>query len=249
MLILETIATNMSVFVVTGARSGIGLGMVRILAKEPPNTVVAVIRDKSGDFEELKAIQSEADGHVHIVGCDISSEASVSQLGKTIVSALGHLPEINYLVNNAATLHSRHENSLNLSTDAFLSHITTNTLGPARVLQVLLPLLAPDAIVANISSGIASLTMLTDGRINAELTPYSISKTALNMLTVHQAKHLKGRCVVVCIDPGHAKTKAGGPEATLEVEDSAQGVLKVLQGLESKDSGKFLLYNGSELPW
>lgn len=223
--------------------------MVRILAKEPSNIVVAVIRDINGDYEGLKAIKSEADGCVHIIECDISSEVSTSQLARTIVSSLGQSPKIDYLINNAAALHSRQENSLTMSTDALLSHITTNTLGPARTLQALLPVLAPGAVVANISSGIASLTMLTEGRINAELTPYSISKTALNMLTVHQAKHLRGRCVVVCIDPGHAKTKAGGPAATMEAKDSAQGVLDVLHGLTLEDSGKFLLHNGSQLQW
>lgn len=239
----------MAIFVITGARSGIGLGMVRLLIEDPANIVVALIRDLNGDIVDLQAIESRTNGRIHILECDVSSESHVSQLAAKIASVLGSGCSIDYLINNAATLHSRHENSLNMTAEVLHSHISTNTLGPARTLQELLPLLTPGAVVANISSGIASLAMLTEGRINAEFTPYSISKTALNMLTVQQAKNLQGRFIVVCIDPGHAKTKAGGPTATLEIKESAHGVLKVLSSLKPRDNGKFLLYDGSELPW
>jgi NAD(P)-dependent dehydrogenase (short-subunit alcohol dehydrogenase family) len=127
--------------------------------------------------------------------------------------------------------------------------MATNVLGPARTLQALLPLLAPDAVVANISSGIGSLTMLSDGRIPAKAAPYSLSKAALNMLTVHQARQLREEgsgVVVVAIDPGHVKTEMGGPEAVVEVADSARGVLG---GWGVGDSGRFLLYSGVGLEW
>jgi NAD(P)-dependent dehydrogenase (short-subunit alcohol dehydrogenase family) len=106
--------------------------------------------------------------------------------------------------------------------------------------------------VANISSGIGSLTMLSDGRIPAKAAPYSLSKAALNMLTVHQARQLREEgsgVVVVAIDPGHVKTEMGGPEAVVEVADSARGVLGVLAGLGEGDSGRFLAYDGVGLEW
>lgn len=239
----------MVVFVVTGARGGIGLEYVRTLSEELSNTVVALVRNLNADLSELRAIETQSNSRVHVLECDISSSESVSQLSAQLASALGRDVKVDTLINNAAVLHSRHETSLDVSAEALHSHITSNVVGPARVVQALLPHLAPGAVIANITSGIGSLTMVSEGRINAEITPYSISKTALNMLTVHQAQHLKGKAIVVCIDPGHVKTEMGGPNAVVEKTDSAQSVLATLAGLKADDSGKFLLYNGTGLPW
>lgn len=239
----------MGVFVVTGARGGIGLEYIRTLSSEPANTVVALVRNLNADLSELRTIEAQSAGRVHILECDVSSPDSTSLLSARLLEALGPDVQVSTLINNAAVLHSRHETSLDLSAEALQSHMASNVIGPAQVLQALLPRLAPGAVVANITSGIGSLTMLSDGRIDAEITPYSISKAALNMLTVHQARHLKGKAIVVCVDPGHVKTEMGGPKAVVERADSAQGVLATLAALKPEESGRFLLYNGTELPW
>ncbi|KAK1750061.1 NADP-dependent dehydrogenase-like protein [Echria macrotheca] len=242
----------MPVFVITGARGGIGLGYVSQLAQDSNSTVFALVRDLKGDISALESIKTNGPGTVHILECDISSEPSIEKLPDQIRS-LQPDASIDVLINNAAVLHSRHEDSLNLTTDTLVSHITSNVMGPAKILQALLPLLSPSARIANITSGLGSLAMLLDGRINAELTPYSISKTAVNMLTVHQAKHLAKRglkdMAIICVDPGHVKTEMGGPNAVVEIADSASGVLATLRKLKPEDSGKFYLYNGTELPW
>ncbi|KAK3309450.1 NADP-dependent dehydrogenase-like protein [Chaetomium strumarium] len=254
----------MPVYVITGARTGIGLEYVRQLSRAVPpqsNTIFAVVRKLDSDLTALRAVQSSVpnpETKVHIVECDISSPASIAALPDRIRNANPSNPaaeiRIDTLINNAATLHSREETALSLTPSALQSHIASNVLGPALVLQALLPLLSPRAKVANVSSGIASMALVRDGSIKAEITPYSVSKAALNMLTVHQARQLRGidaykEVVVVAVDPGHVKTEMGGPNAVVEVADSASGVLKVLEGLGVKDTGRFLLYTGAELPW
>ncbi|KAL1837081.1 hypothetical protein VTJ49DRAFT_4309 [Mycothermus thermophilus] len=246
----------MPVYVVTGARTGIGLEYIRQLSQDAKNIVFALVRDLSSDIAALSAIRDASRAKTYIIECDVSSESSVAALPARLRAAVDDSSSliINTLINNAAVLHSREESALTLSTTALHSHITTNTLGPALVFRALYDagLLVPDAVVANISSGVGSLEMLSDGRIAAAITPYSISKAALNMLTVHQAKQLRAagsRIVVVAIDPGHVKTEMGGPDAVVEIPDSASGVLKVLAGLKEEDSGKFLLYTGAELDW
>lgn len=54
---------------------------------------------------------------------------------------------------------------------------------------------------------------------------------------------------VVCVDPGHVKTEKGGPDAVVEVSDSASGVLKTLSELTLKDKGRVFTYRGDTLPW
>ncbi len=241
----------MPVYVVSGARTGIGLGYIRQLSQTPNTTVFALVRSLTGDLTALRAIQqANPAGKVHILECDISSQASIAALPANLQAAAGPSPvQINVLINNAAILHSRPETALTLTADAFLSHMTTNVLGPALLFQALLPLLAPAARVVNISSGIASLALVGDGTIDAAITPYSISKTALNMLTVHQARQVGGGVVVVAVDPGHVKTEMGAEGAVVEVEDSAKGVLSVVDRLGDGDNGKFFGYTGEEVPW
>jgi len=230
---------------------GIGLGYVRELSKSPSNTVFALVRSLTkGDLTALQEIQAScAPGQVRILECDVSSPESVTKLPAQLPSDT----TIDVLINNAAILHGD-ENSLTLKPETLHEHIQTNVLGPALVFQTLLPYLSPTAKVVNISSGLGSMQMLLDGRINADRTAYSVSKAALNMLTVHQAKQVKtvaGKegVIVVCVDPGWVKTEMGGPNAVLRVEDSVQGVLKVIEGLRIEDSGGFFLYRGDKLDW
>ncbi|KAI5458207.1 NADP-dependent dehydrogenase-like protein [Mariannaea sp. PMI_226] len=239
----------MPLYVITGTRSGVGLETVRQLSLDASNSIIAAVRSVNADISALNDVKNKSRGRFYIVECDISSENSISQLVPCLTEALGAEFTVNVLINNAAILHSREQTSMNMTAQSLLSHLTSNLIGPALVTQSLVPHLAQDAVIANISSGVGSLSMLAKGQITAEITPYSISKTALNMLTVHQAKHLAGRACVVAIDPGHVKTAMGGPKAVMKIEDSAQGIIKTVNSLSTKDTGKFLLYSGMELPW
>lgn len=122
--------------------------------------------------------------------------------------------------------------------------MSTNVLGPALVLSTLLPLLAPDARVVNVTSGLGSLELLSNGTIGAQSTHYSVSKAALNMMTVHQARQVPRGVVVVCVDPGHVRTEMGGEGATVEVGESVRGVWEVIRGLKGEDNGKFFGVQG-----
>ena len=102
------------------------------------------------------------------------------------------------------------------------------------------------------TSGLGSM------HVSLSITPrkcatYSISKSALNALTVQQSGELREKlgpkCVVVCMDPGWVKTRMGGEGAVLEPEESISGMLKCVQGLGEGDNGKFFTYTGKEVPW
>ncbi|KAK8000091.1 short chain dehydrogenase reductase sdr [Apiospora arundinis] len=240
----------MPVYVVTGARGGIGLEYVRQLTADPSNTVITTVRDTSANISDLQAVMAKSEGRGHIVQCDVSSEASIATLAQSIPPILSGDEKIDVLVNNAGIQQSEGQTGLNLDGASLLAHMTTNVVGPAKVTQILLPYLREgSAIIANISSGLGSLALLSDGTIEPDMTPYSISKCALNMLMVHQAHQLKGKAIVVCVDPGHVKTAMGGPEAPVEAKDSARSVLKVLSGLKAEDSGKFFHPDGANAPF
>ncbi|KXH59299.1 C-signal protein [Colletotrichum salicis] len=266
----------MPTYVVTGARAGIGLEYINQLSKSPSNTVIALVRStspsSSTSLSALEAIRSSSIATTHILECDVSSEASIAALPGRLSAVLdkghGTTPaKVDFLINNAATLQFAHQTSLTLDKEGLDVHMKTNVLGPARMVQVLMPFLTAKrgdedesedegeggkriaAVIANITSGAGSLGWISDGRVGM-LAGYSISKAALNMLTVHQAKELQSEGVVaVAVDPGHVKTASGGSGATVEVKDSARGILSLLAGLKAADSGRFFLYNGTSVPW
>lgn len=242
----------MSFSLITGANRGIGLEYVRQLAANASNTVVALVRSASAANPELEAAATAGPGKIHILECDVSSSASISALPGLINSTLGADTKFDLVINNAAILHSQTLSPLDVTPDAVFSHMTTNLIGPMLTFQVLQPFLKEGSKIANISSGAGCITMTADGRMKSlrPITAYSISKAALNMLTACQAKHMEPKgVVVVAVDPGWVKTKMGGPGAQIEIADSARDVLKTLDGLTMKDTAKFVLYNGTELPW
>jgi hypothetical protein len=51
------------------------------------------------------------------------------------------------------------------------------------------------------------------------------------------------------LHPGWVRTEMGGNEATLPPTQSAEGLLRVIDGAALADSGKYLDWNGEPLPW
>ena len=54
---------------------------------------------------------------------------------------------------------------------------------------------------------------------------------------------------VVLLHPGWVKTDMGGPDAAIDAKESVTGMRAVIAGLKESDSGGFLNYDGTEIPW
>jgi len=122
-------------------------------------------------------------------------------------------------------------------------------LGPALIFQAFLPLLErskrPGGPVAiNVTSGLGSIAANT-GTIS---TTYSISKSALNMLTSHQA-HEKPNVITIAVNPGWTKTDLGGARAPLEATDTVRDQIEFITKANKQDSGTFRNRDGSVIPW
>lgn len=126
--------------------------------------------------------------------------------------------------------------------------MNVNVMGPARMVQVLESHLQRGSVVMNMTSGLGSLAYNVSKEV-LEATVYSMSKAALNMLTVHQAGQWEGKGVkFLAVDPGWVKTDMGGSKAVLEKEESISGMLKILKSKDTK-SGDYLEYNCSKREW
>lgn len=82
------------------------------------------------------------------------------------------------------------------------------------------------------------------------LGDYGDSKAALNDEFRLRAESWRLAGVIgIVMNPGWVRTDMGGSGAPLAVEDSVNGMRRVIAGLSSTDHGRFFNWDGSEEPW
>lgn len=59
----------------------------------------------------------------------------------------------------------------------------------------------------------------------------------------------KDNILVASLHPGWVKTDMGGKNAPLDVDTSVSGIFNTINKLGEGDTGKFLNYDGTQLPW
>ncbi|HXC62339.1 MAG TPA: SDR family oxidoreductase [Nitrospiria bacterium] len=230
---------NKHIAVVTGANRGIGFEIVRQLAKKGW-IVVLTARDEAkgrAACEQLKKQGLDVEFRV----LDVANPESIHRLKNDLEKTFGRL---DVLVNNAGIFIDRTKNSLNVDMKTVRETMETNFFGPLQLSQTLLSLLlkSDDARIINISSG---LGQLSDG--GGGYPSYSISKAALNMMTVQMAEDLKGRVHVNSVCPGWVRTEMGGPGATRSVEEGTDTAVW-LATEPNVPNGKFIR-DRKEIAW
>jgi len=234
---------------ITGAGRGIGLELARQYA-ERGDRVLAGCRaiERAPD---LRALIDRHHDQVSVLPLEVTDSAS---LVAAVQQAHREVEGLDILINNAAinpgdaTVAGPNGQRL-LDDTSTLEVFNINVVAPVRVAQAFTALLTHGTAprVVNISSGSGSLTYATDG---GDGYSYAASKAALNMMTRTYAWTVRDQGITaVMIDPGWVKTDMGGAGATLEPEESARGLLSVIDGLTPEDAGRFLRYDGSEVPW
>jgi NAD(P)-dependent dehydrogenase (short-subunit alcohol dehydrogenase family) len=230
----------MTTVLITGANRGLGFEFVRQYAKDGAR-VFACAR-VPGEAKALLDLAAASNGKVTIHPLDVASDASVAHLR----GELGDEP-IDILIANAGVYGGDHQRAGDIDFTAWQRTLNINTLGPVRVLEALRPNLAKgrEKKVIAITSGMGS-TARHDG---AALI-YRSSKAALNNAMRGVSLALAGEgLIVVPMHPGWVKTDMGGRGATLTPEESIAAMRRVIAGLKPSDSGRYVNYDGAEIPW
>mgnify|MGYP000240480307 CR=1 FL=1 len=173
------------------------------------------------------------------IALDVTSAESTSRLAWQLDGAA-----FDVIVHVAGVL--KRQTGLEPPTDADFDHtMHANVLAPMRVLPQLVDKLAPGAKLALISSKMGSM-----GARNATSSwLYRASKAAANSVLKDISLEWAGKAVCVSFHPGWVRTDMGGAGADIGVEDSVAGMRRVIAGLAAQDNGRFLNYDGSEIPW
>lgn len=159
---------------------------------------------------------------------------------------------------NNAGITSGLDSASRMSIDDLRRTYETNVFGVAATINTFLPLLrqSPSPRIVNVSSGLGSLTLLSDPKFRfAELNnaAYQSSKTALNALTVLYTKDLaKEGFKVNAVSPGYRATELNGGLPTPGAGDPAEGAaVAVRMALIPDDgpTGEFHSDTGTTYPW
>jgi NAD(P)-dependent dehydrogenase (short-subunit alcohol dehydrogenase family) len=78
---------------------------------------------------------------------------------------------------------------------------------------------------------------------------YRSSKAALNAAMQGLSIELKARQIgVLILHPGGVKTRMG-PQGGISAEESVRGMRRIIDRFTLAETGKFMRYDGVELPW
>jgi NAD(P)-dependent dehydrogenase (short-subunit alcohol dehydrogenase family) len=224
----------MPTILITGASRGIGLEFANQFTADGW-TVIGACRNP-GEAEPLSAI-----GGIEVHELDVDDGASVMALKQ----ALGDR-RIDVLLNNAGIIGQR-SGFGTLNYDAWAGAMNTNVFGPMRMAEAF-----GDNVMASdrkqmvfISSRMGSIA---ETSTNAYV--YRSSKTALNMAVRCMSLELAGRgLTAVLFHPGHVSTDMGGASAPVTPPSSVAGMKQQILGFTQADNGRFLAFDGDEIPW
>jgi len=222
---------------VTGANRGIGLALARSYAADGWR-VLGTCRDPAS-ARELASLR----GDVSVERLDVRDDAAIADLAAKLSGE-----RIDVLFNNAGVA-GREASSLGrINSDVWVDTFRINTVAPIKVAEAFREHVArsEQRKMAFVSSVLGSLERNVGGGRYA----YGSTKAALNMACRSLAGDLRGRGIaVVCLHPGHVRTDMGGAAAPVGPDESAAGMRKVVDALTLSNSGSFINYDGSPIPW
>jgi NAD(P)-dependent dehydrogenase (short-subunit alcohol dehydrogenase family) len=235
----------MTTTLITGGNKGLGFETARQLSAAG-HTVYLGSRDA-----ERGRRASEQLG-VRLVVLDVTDDGSAAAAAKTIEAGGG----LDVLINNAGIEEYSPDGSVigaaGLTADVMRALFETNVFGVVRVTHAVLPLLQRSAapVVVNVSSGLASMSRVTDPGGPGYAYPgvaYPASKAAVNMITVQYAKAFPAMRINA-VEPGFTATDLNRHAGRQTVEQGAEVIVRMAQTGPDGPTGGYFDAAGP-LPW
>ena len=235
----------MTTILITGANKGIGYEAARQLIAAGHEVWIG-----SRDAGRGRAAAERLGAR--LVALDVTDGESVAAAVRTVEAAGG----LDVLVNNAGVEGRGPGNAVigagEVTAEQMQEVFATNVFGTVRVTRAFLPLLGRSAspVIVNVSSGLASLTRISDPDSPTHFYPgvaYPASKAAVNMVTVQFAKAFP-TMRINAVEPGFTKTDLNGNTGTQTVEQGAGIIVRMAQVGRDGPTGGFFSADGP-LDW
>ncbi|KAF3400086.1 hypothetical protein F1880_008174 [Penicillium rolfsii] len=262
----------MSSYAITGASKGIGRELVRQLAADPTNTVLAIVRNT-----ETPSISEIASNHpnVHLIKGDVTNPQSILEAASAAAVITGGKLDVLIHNSNAVDLASM---SLNPTQIPFDTQATRNIFDPSLntaiyggiwTTNAFLPLVERgiQKKIIHISSAMADVDFINATGISYAVA-YCVAKAGMNVQVAKYAAELAPKGIkVLALSPGWVDTwegekpsevveaenimlkqfQAAEPElkGQIQPEESVRKMLSVIDRLDAKASGQLLSQNGN----
>jgi len=252
--------TNGQRVLVQGASRGIGLGFVRALLERAEVAQLHATCRAPQAAEALQALQQAHPGRLFLHRLDVTEPATIEQAAGAVAEQTDRLHRV---VNASGMLHQREagvwpeKHLKDVSLEALQAVFAVNAHGPLLVARAFDRLLCHDepAVFACVSARVGSIG---DNRLGGWYA-YRASKAALNQYLRTLAiewRRRAPRVTAVALHPGTTDTglsepfQARVPEDKLfPVERTVRQLLAIIDDLAPEDSGRFIAWDGRDVPW
>jgi len=209
---------------VIGASRGIGAELVRQYLRDG-REVHATVRDLASPGE----LAGLSGAKLHRL--DVRDVAHTEALATGLAGA-----DLGVVIHNAGVNRTSRTEMMEINAEA-----------PIRVIESLLDAeaIAPGGVVAIMTSQMGSR-----GDRGGSLGTYGESKAVLNdEFRRREAAWAARGVIAVVVHPGWVRTDMGGSSAPLSVEESVEGVRRLIGGLTRDQHGRFWTWDAHEHPW
>lgn len=242
---------------VTGVSGGIGHALLQqLLDNRNVGRAFAVSRTATTNVN-LGTLQRDHGQRLQCLDADITNEDDLAQLA----DATRTVDALHLVINAAGVLHGdafAPEKSIEQASRATFERVfAINAFAPLLLAKVLLPQLcrAQPAVFASLSARVGSIS---DNRAGGWYA-YRASKAAQNQLMKTFSIEWKrrnplGTCLL--LHPGTVDTPLSAPfqskvpaERLFDPQRAASQLLKIIAESAPQDSGRFIAWDGQDIPW
>ena len=224
---------------IVGANRGIGLGVTKEFLAHGWDVIATARQPQTATA--LHQLRASHPGRVSILHLDMADPTSVDGLAPNLSGEV-----LDAVLVNAGVAGPGHRSASEATAEEIGALMFTNAIAPIRLSRSLIEHIQPSTGVLGFTSSVMGSVAINPG--GHEL--YRASKAALNSLTRGLWGELSGRkLTMISLHPGWVRTDMGGMSAAVSVQDSASGIVAVIEQQSGAHKHRFLDYTGKELPW
>lgn len=249
--------TDINHAIVFGAGHGIGLAIVAELLQENPKVKVFATYNNKAKADDLLSLAVDFPVRLEVKHLDPICEKSLGNFSKKLKEDSTNIDLIISSIGFLGHEDIKPEKSLNdINKDTLLKYFAVNSISSVLIGKYFHRLF-PKKTLSCFASVSAKVGSIEDNRMGGWYG-YRSSKSALNMLMKNMALEFsrnKLDIITLSIHPGTTITELSKPYISNtkyklhSPSDTAKNILNVISNQTIEDTGSFLSWDGSQIPW